>query len=82
MQMQDSWIAYVQDSWDSCDPKFWELLATVQNESTICRDRVFSKVKDLTGFKGQRWPRTCRTLRKRVMCACSFVFCVYSLRTW
>ena len=62
VQMQEIWSTYVQDSFNACDPKFWLLLAAVQNESTTCRDRVFAQVKDLMEYKGQKWPRTCRTL--------------------
>jgi len=66
-QVQNMWSNYVQVTRGLCADSFWELFNTVRKESTVCRDAVMSCAKTLLGYRGQRWPRSTRVLRKKIL---------------
>ena len=72
LQVQQMWEEYVRIAYECCCKDFWTVFECVRRQSTTCRDKILSCVKDLTKFRGQRWPRNCRQLKTRVSC----VYCV------
>ena len=62
------WRDYVAHAHSCCAPSFWKLYNAVKGQTVTCRDAVMHAVKDLvpTHVARQGWPRSNRTLRRRV----------------
>ena len=69
--LQQMWNEYATATHKCCSSSFWLLFRALHLQSTVCRDKVLTCVKDLLKVKGQSWPRSCRQLKSRVRNVCT-----------